>query len=70
MSHIGKLPIEIPEGIEIKISDGLIVVKGNLGELSQIIDKDISVKHEDNLLTVSRPSDNVKHRASKTRGCS
>ena len=62
MSHIGKLPIEIPEGIEIKISDGLIVVKGNLGELSQIIDKDISVKHEDNLLTVSRPSDNVKHR--------
>tara|TARA_Y100001970_G_C14243405_1_gene866345 strand:+ start:1841 stop:2383 length:543 start_codon:yes stop_codon:yes gene_type:complete len=62
MSHIGKLPIEIPEGVEVNISNGLVVVKGKLGELSQAIDKDISVKKEENLLVVSRPSDNKKHR--------
>ena len=62
MSHIGKLPIEIPEGVEVNISNGLVVVKGKLGELSQTIDKDISVKKEENLLIVSRPSDNKKHR--------
>lgn len=62
MSHIGKLPIEIPEGVEVNISNGLVVVKGKLGELSQTIDKDISVKKEENLLVVSRPSDNKKHR--------
>ena len=62
MSHIGKLPIEIPEGVEVNISSGLIIVKGKLGELSQVIDADITVKNEDNLIIVSRPSDSKKHR--------
>ena len=62
MSHIGKLPIEIPEGVDIKLSSGEIIVKGKLGELSQTFDSSIKVEHIDNSILVSRPSDNIKHR--------
>jgi len=52
MSRIGKLPISIPAGVEVKIgTDGLISVKGPKGELSQKVDKSIIVKNEDGHLT-------------------
>jgi large subunit ribosomal protein L6 len=64
MSRIGKLPIEIPAGVKFSVSDtNLVTVKGPLGELTQQVDPDITLSLEGNILTVSRPSDEKKHRA-------
>ncbi len=64
MSRIGKLPIELPAGVKLTVSDdNTVTVKGPLGELSQKVDKDITVAIEDNTITFSRPSDQKNHRA-------
>ena len=64
MSRVGRLPITIPQGVEIKISaTNLVTVKGPLGELSEQIDKDIKIDIDGETLTVTRPSDNKRHRA-------
>ena len=63
MSRIGKAPITIPEGVTVTITDNTVSVKGKLGELSQEINPDLTVKIEDGVLTVERPSDSKPHRA-------
>lgn len=64
MSRIGKKPIEIPAGVEVKVSDNNTVeVKGAKGTLSQKMDKDMILKIEDGVLTVERPNDNKKYRS-------
>ena len=64
MSRIGKSPIVIPEKVTVTIKpDNTVVVKGPLGELSQKVDVDISVKQEDNQLLVTRPTDQKRHRS-------
>lgn len=64
MSRIGKLPIEIPTGVNIKVeNNNVITVKGELGELSQTVDPDIEVVVEDNQIKVNRPSDSKKHKS-------
>ncbi len=64
MSRIGKLPIAIPSGVEIKVSDkNLVTVKGPKGELKQQVDPDITLKVENNELTVQRPTDQKRHRS-------
>ena len=64
MSRIGKLPITIPAGVTVTVSDENVVsVKGPKGELSERISTDISVNVDGNVLTVTRPSDDKKHRA-------
>ncbi|NVO20499.1 MAG: 50S ribosomal protein L6 [Bacteroidetes bacterium] len=64
MSRIGKLPIAIPSGVQITISDtNLVTIKGKMGELKQQVDPEIIVKVEDGHLLVQRPSDQQKHRA-------
>ncbi|UNC90950.1 50S ribosomal protein L6 [Candidatus Contubernalis alkaliaceticus] len=63
MSRIGKKPINIPQGVEIKVSDNLVTVKGPMGQLQKMIPKDMSVEIEENILTVTRPSDSSQHRA-------
>lgn len=64
MSRIGLKPIEIPAGVEIKISDdNLVEVKGPKGQLSQQIDKDMEIKIEDGVLTVARPSEIKRHKS-------
>ena len=62
MSRIGKSPVAIPEGVTVEFNDGVVTVKGKLGELTQQID-DISVKVEDGQVVVERPSDHKDHRA-------
>ena len=63
MSRVGKAPISIPEGIEIKIDGNKVSVKGKLCELSETVHSDLSVKMEDGVLTVERPSETPNHRA-------
>ena len=63
MSRIGKLPISLPAGVTINVKDGLVTIKGKLGELSQKVDKDITVEVEDNNIVVKRPTEQIRHRA-------
>jgi len=64
MSRIGKLPINLPEGVEIKVSDdNIVTVKGKLGELTQAVDPDIKVKVEEGKIIVERPTDEKRHKA-------
>ena len=64
MSRIGKLPIEIPAGVTVTVSkDNCVTVKGPLGELAQQVDADIAVSVEEGVLTVTRPTDQKRHRS-------
>ena len=55
MSRIGKLPVSIPAGVEVKVSDENVVsVKGPLGELTQKVDSAIEVAIEENTIAVKR----------------
>ncbi|MFC7061837.1 50S ribosomal protein L6 [Halobacillus seohaensis] len=63
MSRVGLKSLEIPEGIEIIQDNKTITVKGPKGELTRTFHEDITVKLEDNVLTVSRPSEHKEHRA-------
>lgn len=64
MSRIGKLPIQIPEKVEVSIGNGNVVnVKGPKGEISQKIHPDISVKEEDGSIQVERPTNQKRHKS-------
>lgn len=64
MSRIGKAPIKLPKGVEVKVSNGnLVSVKGPKGELHQQVDADITVKVENDELAVTRPTDQKRHKA-------
>ncbi|ELK46831.1 50S ribosomal protein L6 [Halobacillus sp. ACCC02827] len=63
MSRVGLKTLEIPEGVEITQDNNTITVKGPKGELTRTFHQDITVKIEDNVLSVSRPSDHKDHRA-------
>lgn len=62
MSRIGKNPVVITEGVTVDVKDGIVVVKGKLGELTQTI-VDITVKIEDGKVVLDRPSDLKDHKA-------
>jgi large subunit ribosomal protein L6 len=63
MSRIGKLPIEIPSGVEVQIEPGLVRVKGPKGELSQRVSPALQFERQDSNLLVKRPTDRKDHRA-------
>jgi large subunit ribosomal protein L6 len=63
VSRIGKLPITIPDGVDVQIADGVVRVKGPKGELSQTVSRDITFEREDSTLVVKRPTDRGEHRA-------
>jgi len=63
MSRIGKLPIDIPNGVEIKVQENNIIVKGKLGQLEQYVNPDIKTEVVDNQIIVTRPTDSKEHRA-------
>jgi ribosomal protein L6, bacterial type len=63
VSRIGRKPISLPPGVEIKIEENIITVKGPKGILSQAIPEDITIDQQEKELVVARPSDAKKHRA-------
>ena len=64
MSRIGLKPLNIPSGVEIKISESNIVeVKGPKGTLTESISPDMEIKLDDGVLTVERPTENKRHRS-------
>ncbi len=64
MSRIGKLPVTLPKGVTVSISDTNVVsVKGPLGELKQSINKDLKVEVVDNTIVLQRPSESKNHKS-------
>lgn len=63
MSRIGKSPVNIPSGVDVKLNGTLVTVKGPKGELSQEIDSCVTLNIEDGTITFSRESDAPDHRA-------
>ena len=63
MSRIGRKPINIPAGVDVKLDAGEITVKGPKGSLTQKIHKNMTVKVEGNEILVTRPNDEKVNRA-------
>jgi len=63
MSRIGKQPIEVPQGADVTVSGQSVHVKGPKGELTFDAHPDMTVMLDDGVITVTRPSDEPKHRA-------
>ena len=64
MSRIGKLPIDLPSGVTVTVSDtNEVKVKGPKGEIAQQVNPDIKVEVIDNRVVVSRPSDEKHHKS-------
>ncbi len=63
MSRIGNKIIEIPEGVSISVDGSTVTVKGPKGELTQKIDRDLSIEIEDGQMTVKRPTDQKRHKS-------
>lgn len=63
MSRIGRKPIEVPGGVEIKINGNTVWVKGPNGTLEKQFSKEIKIAVEDNVITVTRPSESKLHKS-------
>lgn len=63
MSRVGRAPIKLPKGVEVKLNGSEVSVKGPKGELLRTFPRDIEIKLEDGTLTCHRPSDDKNHRA-------
>lgn len=63
MSRIGKLPIPVPSGVDVRVDGRQISVKGPKGALSREVHADMSVALEGGEVVVERPSESQEHRA-------
>ncbi len=64
MSRIGKMPIDIPAGVDVNVTaENVVTIKGAKGSLTQAIDKQIKVEVKDNQIIVTRPNDDKFVRA-------
>src|SRR6218665_137771 len=64
MSRIGKLPVSLPKGVEVNVSDkNVVTVKGPKGTLTQNVDAAISIKNEDGTITLTRATEQKRHKA-------
>ena len=63
MSRIGRKPINIPAGVDVKIDGNVVTIKGPKGTLSQDIHPNIKVTIEDSVMNVTRPNDDKENRS-------
>ncbi|WP_375415718.1 50S ribosomal protein L6 [uncultured Hymenobacter sp.] len=64
MSRIGKLPISLPAGVQVSVgADNEVTVKGPKGTLTMPVDRDIAVDTADSTITVTRPTEQKRHKA-------
>lgn len=63
MSRVGKNPISLPEGVEVKVNKGTVEVTGPKGNLSGEVNPDIKLEIKDGKLTVSRPNDSKYYKS-------
>ena len=63
MSRIGSKQINVPKGVSILMEDNKVTVKGPKGELSRVLSPDMNINLQDNVITVTRPTDSKIHKA-------
>jgi|SRR4051812_6629635 large subunit ribosomal protein L6 len=63
MSRIGRQPIGVPDGVTVEVEPELVRVKGPRGELSERVQRDLTVEQQNGEVVVTRPSDRGDHRA-------
>ena len=63
MSRVGRMPITVPSGVAVSIEKGEVAVTGPKGELHRHFHPDMAITLDNNVLIVSRPSDNREHRS-------
>jgi large subunit ribosomal protein L6 len=63
LSRIGRMPIPVPQGTEVKVEGNTVTVKGPKGALTQEFHHDMSIELDENTLLVKRPSDSGPHRS-------
>jgi large subunit ribosomal protein L6 len=64
VSRIGRMPIEVPDGVTVSVDPGRVSVKGPKGELSTVVSRDMKITEgEGGALNVERPTDRGEHRA-------
>lgn len=63
MSRIGRMPIDVPNGVEITVAGTVVTVKGAKGTLVQTVPSGISIKQEGNIVNITRPSEEKRDKA-------
>ena len=63
MSRVGKMPIDVPSGVEVKLDGSVVTVKGAKGELSREFHDRVSFELDEGVLTVTRPDDTRESKA-------
>ena len=63
MSRIGKMPVELPKGVDAKLQEETLTVKGPKGELTLSVHPEMEVAVEESEIRVQRPSDQKRHKA-------
>ena len=64
MSRIGRMPVTVPAGVEVKVDAGnCVTVKGPKGTLTQTFNQDMIIKVDAGVVTVERPSEEKQHKA-------
>ena len=63
MSRIGKMPIDLPSGVEVKINGSSVTVKGSKGELSRTFTERVGFINEDGVVTLTRDGDSPQAKA-------
>jgi len=63
MSRVGKMPIAVPQGVEVRIDGTRVTVKGPKGELSRDLNPEMRIEQKEGQVIVSRPTDQPRHRA-------
>ncbi len=63
MSRIGRMPIAVPAGVEVKIDGNIVTVKGPKGTLTRTVNENITVALDNGVITVTRPNDQKENRS-------
>ena len=63
MSRIGRMPISVPAGVDVKIDNNLVTVKGSKGTISKQFSKEQGIELNDGVITVTRPSESKHHKS-------
>ena len=63
MSRIGRMPISVPAGVDVKIDNNLVTVKGSKGTISKQFSKELGIELNDGVITVTRPSESKHHKS-------
>src|SRR5512138_3457939 len=63
MSRIGRVPIQVPQGVQVELNNNVVTVRGPKGTLTRELHRDMKIEQSDSQLTVSRPTESRTHKS-------